>query len=123
MTAALITKETAKLPTEGMIGGQFRHGPIEVVSPGVVTVIFAGPSRTRELDLALAADLAGREGQVLVLGANVPGALGVDVPDVDEWTAPVAEIVPIQLLAAGLAKRRGVEPGTFRFIQKVTVTE
>jgi glutamine---fructose-6-phosphate transaminase (isomerizing) len=123
MTAALITKETAKIPTEGMIGGQFRHGPIEVIAPGVVTVIFAGPSRTRELDLALAADLAQREGQVLVLGANVPGALNVDVPDVDEWTAPIAEIVPIQLLAARLAARRGIEPGKFRFIQKVTVTE
>ena len=32
-------------------------------------------------------------------------------------------LVPIQLLATRLALRRGIEPGKFRFIQKVTVTE
>jgi glutamine---fructose-6-phosphate transaminase (isomerizing) len=126
MTSALITKETAKLPTEGMVGGQFRHGPIEVLSPGVMTVIFAGPGRTRDLDLALAADLAEREGRVMVVGSvdqARPGTFVVDVPSVNEWTAPVAEIVPIQFLAAKLAQRRGVELGKFRFIQKVTTTE
>jgi glutamine---fructose-6-phosphate transaminase (isomerizing) len=125
LTSALITKETAKMPTEGMIGGQFRHGPIEVVSPGVAIVIFAGPSRTRTLDLALAADLAVRDGRVVLVGADqdVLGVLSIETPDVDEWTAPIAEIVPIQVLAARLAERRGIEPGKFRYIQKVTATE
>jgi glutamine---fructose-6-phosphate transaminase (isomerizing) len=125
LTAALITKETAKLPTEGMIGGQFRHGAIEVVSPGVGIVIFAGPERTRTLDLALAADLAAREALVVLVGADqdVLGITSVETPGVNEWTAPIAEIVPIQLLATRLAVRRGIEPGKFRFIQKVTVTE
>ena len=31
LTAALVTKETAKLPTEAMVGGQFRHGPVEAL--------------------------------------------------------------------------------------------
>ncbi len=125
LTGALISKETAKIPTEGMIGGQFRHGPIEVVSPGVAVVIFAPPSRTRDLDLALAADLAARGAYVLLVGASqpLPGVVSLDVPRVDEWTAPLAEIVPIQLLATRLAVRRGIEPGKFRFIQKVTTTE
>jgi glucosamine--fructose-6-phosphate aminotransferase (isomerizing) len=31
--AGLITKEAAKVPAEGYIGGQFRHGPLELAGP------------------------------------------------------------------------------------------
>jgi glucosamine--fructose-6-phosphate aminotransferase (isomerizing) len=126
MTGALITKETAKLPTEGMIGGQFRHGPIEVTSPETATVIFTGISRTRHLDLALAAALARLEGKVLSIGNSdqqVQGTLTINVPATDEWRSPIAEIVPIQLLAAQLAKQRGLEVGKFKYGGKVTTTE
>ncbi len=123
MTSALITKETAKIPTEGMVSGQFRHGPMEVVAPGITTVIFAGPGQTRDLNLSLARDLTGREGSVVVVGADVPKALTVEVPAASEMLTPVAEIVPVQLIAAQLAARRGLEVGTFRFGQKITTTE
>jgi glucosamine 6-phosphate synthetase-like amidotransferase/phosphosugar isomerase protein len=37
-------------------------------------------------------------------------------------TRPIAEIVPFQLLSVLLAQRRGLEPGAFRQIGKVTTT-
>jgi glucosamine--fructose-6-phosphate aminotransferase (isomerizing) len=123
MTAALITKETAKIPTEGMVGGQFRHGPMEVIAPPVTTVIFASSGRTRDLNVNLARDLAGREGPVVMIGMSVPGALHIAVPSTDEWLTPILEIVPIQMIAAELAAQRGLQVGHFRYGQKVTTTE
>jgi glucosamine--fructose-6-phosphate aminotransferase (isomerizing) len=126
MTGALVTKETAKIPTEGMIGGQFRHGPIEVISPETTTIIFTGISRTRHLDLSLAAALARLEGKVVSVGNSdqqVQDTLTVNVPASDEWRNPIAEIVPIQLLAARLAEQRGLEIGKFKYGGKITTTE
>ena len=128
MTAALIAKETTKLPTEGMVGGQFRHGPMEVLAPGVVIFLFAPPGRTRGLDQSLAADLGKLNGQTIVVGTldqPVSNVLSFDVSSehLDEWTTPIIEIIPIQLFAARLAMARGLEAGKFRYGQKVTTTE
>ncbi len=126
MTAALIVKETAKFPTEGLSGGQFRHGPIEVTSSELGVFIFAGPGRTRDLSLRLAEELAEKGARVAVIGDAghaVKGALTVGAPAGDEWTVPVGEIVPIQLFAAQLAAHRGLEVGKFFYGGKVTTHE
>jgi glucosamine--fructose-6-phosphate aminotransferase (isomerizing) len=57
--AGLITKEGAKLAAEGYIGGQFRHGPLELAGPGLVAVLF-GPDDPRRERVAAAA--GGRPG-------------------------------------------------------------
>jgi glucosamine--fructose-6-phosphate aminotransferase (isomerizing) len=129
LAAALAVKETAKVPTEGMLGGQFRHGPLEVMSPGVVIVIFLGRGPARALNLALAADLVARGGQVVCVGKAedaLSGALHIPLglPDaVDERLSPLCEIVPMQWLAAHLAMARGIVPGAFVHSTKVTTVE
>jgi len=123
LTAALITKETAKLPTEGMVGGQFRHGPIEVVAPGVTVAIFMGFGTERSLNDLLAADIEERGAAVIRIGSEVQHELGFNVPALDDMVAPIAEIVPVQLLAVELAAQRGFPVGEFRYISKVTTQE
>lgn len=126
MTGALVTKETAKLPTEGMVGGQYRHGPLEGMEPGTIITIFAGTGQARELNIKLARDLVGMGGTVLWIGesANLAGATTIELTcELDEWVRPIAEIVPVQLLAAHLAQSRGFVPGKFRYITKVTTVE
>lgn len=123
LTGALIVKETAKLPTDGMTGGQFRHGPIEVVEPGVTVVVFASTGRTDALHGPLSERIANLGGQVISIGASLPGAFAVETPDFGELLAPLIEIIPVQYLAAALALQRGFEVGTFRYSQKVTVVE
>jgi len=39
---ALLLKEVTKLPAESFIGGEFRHGPLELAGPGLVAVVFTG---------------------------------------------------------------------------------
>ncbi len=123
MTAALITKETAKLPTEGMVGGQFRHGPMEVLAPQVAIFIFASSETTRELDIKLAADVAARAGHIIVAGAKAAKAWHIPLPDLNAAVIPIVEIVPVQLFAARLAEQRGLPVGQFRYGQKITTIE
>jgi glucosamine--fructose-6-phosphate aminotransferase (isomerizing) len=127
MTGALITKESAKLPTEGMNSGQYRHGPIEVTDDRIAVFIFAGLEPTVDLNLALAQELADLKAYVTVIGpVEHPGQNRIPVlhvPGESAWTLPIAEIVPVQLFAALLAEQRGLEAGKFRYIQKVTSRE
>ena len=84
ITAALITKETAKMPTEGMAGGQFRHGPWEMLAPDITVCIFAGARAARRLDLALAGDIVTRQGNVILIGPEAAaGTHHVAIPDID----------------------------------------
>ncbi len=122
-TAALISKETAKLPTEGMVGGGFRHGPIEVVTPEISVTIFMGTGTDRSLNDLLAADIEARGASVIRIGSEIDHDLGFNLPALDDFTLPLAEIVPAQLLAVELAALRGFTPGEFRYIAKVTTKE
>jgi glucosamine--fructose-6-phosphate aminotransferase (isomerizing) len=42
--------------------------------------------------------------------------------DIPEWLGPVVAIVPAQVLAVGLAERRGVEVDTPFGLSKITLT-
>lgn len=123
LTGALIVKETAKFPTEGMTSGQFRHGPIEAVQPGVTVVMFTSPGRTDVLHAPLSERIASLGGHVISIGAPLPGAVTIEIPDFGEMLSPLLEIIPVQYLAARWADERGFEIGSFRYSQKVTVTE
>src|SRR5258708_36249017 len=46
ITAALITKETAKMPTEGMAGRQIRHPPPRAPRPTHTVLPFFSPTAT-----------------------------------------------------------------------------
>jgi glucosamine--fructose-6-phosphate aminotransferase (isomerizing) len=123
LTAALITKETAKMPTEGMVGGQFRHGPIEVVDGKVAVVIFMGTGNARELNDSLAHDLIGWGSHVISIGAGITDSFSTRSSILDEIVLQLIDIVPIQLLAGALSSLRGFVPGKFRYGSKITMTE
>lgn len=121
-TGALIVKEAAKVPLEGMSAPQFRHGPLEIVEPGVAVVALAGSPGDAALNRQLAEDVRRLGGNGVWLGPDGDGATHRG-PDLGSAGAlPIAEIVPLQLLSIALAQRRGIEPGAFRHIGKVTRT-
>lgn len=125
-TGALLVKESAKLPTEGMNSGQFRHGPIELVDDRAAIFLFVGQPPVQELNLKLAAEVSGLGACVTLIGQETfesPARFQVLLPRTTLWTLPLLEIIPMQLLAAKLAAERGLEGGKFRYIQKVTIHE
>ena len=120
---ALTNKEAAKFSLEGMHAAEFRHGPLELVAPGFCAMIFAGPSATSVLNRKLAADIVEHGGCAIWLDALADPELPTYTFPVVDSIRPITEILPMQMLTLVMARRKGVEPGIFRFIEKITTTE
>jgi glucosamine--fructose-6-phosphate aminotransferase (isomerizing) len=130
MMAALVTAEAAKAPTQALSGGQFRHGPLELVRGGFSSMMFlGGQAATLDLNLKTIADIARFGGRCFVVAPeSVKSVLSADeqalfLPDVAEGLLPVLEIIPIQLLMVPMAIARGFEPAKFLNGSKITVIE
>ncbi|MCC6628040.1 MAG: SIS domain-containing protein [Chloroflexi bacterium] len=127
-TGALTIKEAARRPAEGLSAAQFRHGPLEMIGPGMGALLLAPAGPTRSLILRLAAEMAGYGAATVVIGPPEPataaaGVTWVSTPPLDPWLAPIAEIVPLQILSHRLARDAGHEPGRFDRMGKVTRVE
>lgn len=125
MTAALITKESTKFPTEGMNAAQFRHGPMEVTDRRISAFIFTGVGTTQPMMKGLAAEMSRLGGRVTTIGPTgaVEGVPHIPVASAPDRLLPILEIAPIHHFAAAFAAHQGYVPGTFRYITKVTTTE
>ena len=125
---ALLFHEVAKTAAVGMLAGSFRHGPVEVVDANFTGLIFAPQGKTRDLNLALAGDLARFGGRIRVIGPVLEDhaldiVTGSAIPAVPESLAPLFEIVPIQVAVLRLAELKGISPGSFRYAQRVAADE
>jgi glucosamine--fructose-6-phosphate aminotransferase (isomerizing) len=120
---ATIVAEAAKVPMLAMPAGEFRHGPIEMCGPELTVMIFAGHPKTMELNLRLAQDMNEFKSRVLWLGPEKENLPVLPLPVVDQVALPLAEILPIQLASVYLAQQKGLEPGKFYRIGKVTLQE
>ena len=121
-TGALVIKEAAKAPAEAMSSSEFRHGPLELVDGGFAAVVLEGDPRTVELNARLAGDIAGHGGRVGWLGRSDGPGEKLALAPAEGAALAIAETVPLQLLSVVLAERAGIEPGVFRYLQKVTRT-
>ncbi|WP_108610546.1 SIS domain-containing protein [Aminobacter sp. MSH1] len=125
--AALLTEEAAKLPCEALTGGQFRHGPLELVRDGFRAIVYLGEGTARPLTEALVERIAALGGRVVAIGTH-PGpasdaVLPIALPEIAPALLPVLEILPVQFLVIPLAIVRGFEPAAFLNAQKITTGE
>lgn len=124
---ALTLKEVVRLAAEATSGGQFRHGPVEIVHPSHRYVVFARQGRTGKLLLRLVDDIRKLGGRVLLLTdmafKDITNVRVVEVEPVRLGLGTLVDSVHIQLLAHDLAVRAGHKPGEFRFAGSVTREE
>lgn len=126
--SALMFKEATKIPATGILGGEFRHGPMEMVSEGFKTILFAAKGKTFGQSLKMADDITGYGGKVLLLtneklrfsGKNI---MQIYIDEPDEYLFSVNSVVPLQLFIDSYAKSKGFEAGSFSRGAKVTETE
>ncbi len=121
--AGLITKEGAKVPAEGFVGGQFRHGPFELAGPELTVVLFGGPDATHQRSLTrLAEDLIRAGSPVLGVGVTeLPAeAIRVQVPAAGTVARLAHGAVIAQRLTVAIGYARGITPGAFRHGSKIT---
>ena len=121
---SLINNEAAKCIFEGMNVADFRHGPFELVSPQLTTIVFEGCAHTATINRELALEVNIFGGKSLWVSARKDSELPtIKIPQVDETALPLVEILPMQMLSIVMAKRKGIEPGIFQHIAKITEKE
>ncbi len=125
---SLLFHETAKLTATPLSSGQFRHGPVEAITPGSRILVLGTPSSTRALEASLATDLAAMRAEVRWIGPVPPGPS--TLTPLAPWPAnlpavlhPIAEVLPLQLAAYRAALWRGLSPGHFRYAAEITAAE
>ena len=123
LQGALLLKEVAKMPAEGMSSGEFSHGPIEAVSKRV-SVIILGGGRTSRLQSRLADRLNQLRANTLMVGPGAPmGVSTIPYGEIREDLAVFPAVLILELLAYHAALRKRLNPDRFRFIHKVTTRE
>jgi glucosamine--fructose-6-phosphate aminotransferase (isomerizing) len=124
--ARLMWEEAAKVPASALSTGGFRHGPQEIVVPGLRVGLWIDAAVRREEDFALARDLRRLGARVLMIGQKVPqdaGDLVFELPPIPPAWQFMTDIVPVQLAAEHLSGLRGVDCDTFRLSSHVVTAE
>jgi glutamine---fructose-6-phosphate transaminase (isomerizing) len=128
LQGALMIMEAARNPSAGILGGEFRHGPMEMIRKGFRAVIFAPQGATFDQAIKLAEDITKSGGRVVLLTNNAdvadnPDILKVFIPCQDEFLFPIPSIIPLQFIVNQWAEDKGNEAGNFIMGSKVTTTE
>jgi glucosamine--fructose-6-phosphate aminotransferase (isomerizing) len=124
---ALKVKETCLLPAIGMSHADLEHGPIAVVGDGTPALLVAPPGGPVLSGItALAGLVAARGSHAYGIGGDRAFAAACAAvlpgPDLPEPLAPLALVVPGQLLVEALARRLGLDPDRPSGLTKVTQT-
>jgi glucosamine--fructose-6-phosphate aminotransferase (isomerizing) len=134
LETALKLKETSRLFAEGYSSADFSHGPVVLSGPEVPILAIRPDGRMGLLvDEGIAAALATGSVPWIVGGsgltADMPAGMRPDrlialpLPaDLPEALASLATILPGQLLAEAVARRRGYDPDAPPGLRKVTLT-
>ncbi len=118
--AAMMLHEWAKIPALSMSGGAFRHGSIEIVRPNLGVVVFASAGQSQAAARRLADEVTAAGARVLVVdsGESFLDGEAISADSLDEFLAPILDIIPAQLFTEAIARTRGIDT-TFQYISKV----
>lgn len=123
LEAALKIKEVSYIPTEGLAGGELKHGTIALINKGTPCIVFAPNDETYESIISNAIEIKSRGGIIIGISHNNSNAFDyfVEVKDVKEGSY-IAQVVVAQVLAYYMAVDLGLDPDKPRNLAKsVTV--
>ncbi len=133
---ALKLKESSYLHAEGYPTGELRHGPNALVSPEVPLVVIAtcehsdeDSTRRYESTVALLEGMKKQGATVLAIcntgDTSIPqlSTHSIAVAPMPEHLLPIAEVVPLQLLAYFVAVRNGIDVDRPRNLSKAVLAE
>jgi glucosamine--fructose-6-phosphate aminotransferase (isomerizing) len=119
---ALVLREASHFPATGMSSAAYRHGPIDMASPGEFVFAFAGDTDTRPLVERLVADVRSYGGVAGLVHAG-DGSGPLTISAAAPRLSPILEMLPVQALTVAVAERDGRRAGEFSHIGKVTTIE
>ena len=109
--AGLLWQEITKTPSMAMGTSNFRHGPVEVLQPGMRLGIWFH-QHLRDEDLRLARDAKGYGASIMAIGQNLPlhcADLLFPLPPIDPSWEFLIDVLPTQLCAEHFAQLREID--------------
>ncbi|MBT6647441.1 MAG: glutamine--fructose-6-phosphate transaminase (isomerizing) [Thaumarchaeota archaeon] len=122
--AALKLKELTYIHAEGIPGGELKHGPLALMDSNVYVIIINPEDSTYQDTLNSANEIKARGAKIIGISNKKNSAYDywIEIPEIEEVSYPLIEIIPIQLLAYYAALEKDTDPDYPRNLAKsVTV--
>jgi glucosamine--fructose-6-phosphate aminotransferase (isomerizing) len=129
LEGALKLKEISYIATDAYAAGEMKHGPIALLDQSTPVVCVATDSPVLEKMASNMHEVRARGAHVIALvsASNRQIAQHVDVaievPDVDWMLQPILAVIPLQMIAYEIARRRGLNVDQPRNLAKTVTVE
>ena len=129
LEGALKLKEISYLPSEGYPAGEMKHGPIALVDEDCPVVAVLGEGLIRDKTLSNVAETVSRGANVIAVAGKEDHAARkvaravLRVPEAPMLLEPLVAVVPLQLLAYHVAKKRSLNVDKPRNLAKSVTVE
>jgi glucosamine--fructose-6-phosphate aminotransferase (isomerizing) len=129
LEGALKLKEIAYIATDAYAAGEMKHGPIALLDESTPVVCIATDSPVLEKVVSNMQEVRARGAHVIAIASAGNGALhrqadvAIEVPALDWMLQPLLAVVPLQLLAYEIARRRGMNVDQPRNLAKTVTVE
>lgn len=123
LEAALKIKEVSYIHTEGLAGGELKHGPIALIEKGTFCIVFAPKDDTYDAIISNATEIKARGGIIIGVSSEKNSIFDyfIEVKDL-EICSIITQIVPLQLIAYYITLEKNLDPDMPRNLAKsVTV--
>ncbi len=129
LEGALKLKEISYIATDAYAAGEMKHGPIALLDDSTPVVSVATDSPVLEKMLSNMQEVRARGAHVIAVTTAGSGDLAgqvdvaIPVPAIDWMLQPILAVIPLQLLAYEIARRRGLNVDQPRNLAKTVTVE
>jgi glucosamine--fructose-6-phosphate aminotransferase (isomerizing) len=129
LEGALKLKEISYIATDAYAAGEMKHGPIALLDDSTPVVSVATDSPVLEKMVSNMQEVRARGAHVIAVTTEGNSRLGsqvdvaIPVPAVDWMLQPILAVIPLQLLAYEIARRRGLNVDQPRNLAKTVTVE
>jgi glucosamine--fructose-6-phosphate aminotransferase (isomerizing) len=129
LEGALKLKEISYIHAEGYAAGELKHGPIALIDRNMPVLALAPPDGIYSKVISNVEEVRARNGRLILVGSaeddNLERIAGhvIKLPEIHEDLNPLLYVMPLQLLAYGIASARGCDVDQPRNLAKSVTVE
>jgi glucosamine--fructose-6-phosphate aminotransferase (isomerizing) len=129
LEGALKLKEISYIPTDAYAAGEMKHGPIALLDESTPVVTVATDSPVLDKVVSNMQEVRARGAHVIAVASEGNQLIGehaesvVRIPTTDWMLQPLLAVIPLQLLAYRIARRRGLNVDQPRNLAKTVTVE
>jgi glucosamine--fructose-6-phosphate aminotransferase (isomerizing) len=129
MEGSLKLKEISYLHSEAMPAGELKHGTLALITDGVPVVVVLTQRAVYDKTISAIQEVKARGGRIIAVAYDTDTEIDayaddvMRIPDMADLLAPVAAVVPLQLMAYHVARMRGHDIDQPRNLAKSVTVE